>query len=293
MKITTDEALAEAALAASNWGRWGPDDELGTLNYLTAERRRHAVGLAKSGRVVSLSRETKLDAASGIPRASHDVFRYPGGGSGDYIGLVFHGHGVTHIDALCHIFARGQMYNGYSDEAVLPDGATKLSIDRLGPSGIVGRGVLLDVARVKGGPLPQSTPILPQDLEAAEQAQGLSVGEGDILFVRSGTMHEGVGEEIRSPGLHADCIPWLFQRRVAVLGGDNANDLYPSGFKRWRLPIHVAAIMYMGLHLVDNADLEPISAACAEEGRWEFLLTIAPLRFKGTTGSPVNPLAIF
>lgn len=289
MAINTDDDLAGLIPELSNWGKWGPGDQRGTLNYLTPARRAAAAGLVRSGRAVSLARETALN--EGIDRGQHEVFRYPGGGSGDFIGLVFHGYKVTHLDALCHIFGRGQLYNGYPDASIKDGGATRCSIDQLGPEGVVGRGVLLDIARVKGGPLAPGTPIYPADLEEAERAQDVAAREGDILFVRNGAGRANESE--LAAGLHADCLPWLHQRRVAVLGGDGANDVAPSGFAQWRLPIHIVGIWHMGLHLLDNADLDPLAEACAEEGRWEFLITIAPLRFKGATGSPVNPIALF
>lgn len=289
MTLKTDEDLAGLVSEVSNWGIWGPDDQLGTLNYITPEKRAAAAALVRSGRAVSLSRETALN--DDIDRGQHEVFRYPGGGCGDYIGLVFHGYRVTHLDALCHIFGRGQLYNGYPESAIAEDGVSRCSIDQLGPEGVVGRGVLLDIARVKGGPLEPGTPIYPADLEEAERAQDVAAREGDILFVRNGAGPANDGE--RAAGLHADCLSWLDQRRVALLGADGANDVAPSGFAQWRLPIHIMGIWHMGLHLLDNADLDPLAEACAEEGRWEFLITIAPLRFKGATGSPVNPIALF
>ncbi|MEX2238213.1 MAG: cyclase family protein [Dehalococcoidia bacterium] len=288
-QIKSDDDLAAIAREFSNSGRWGADDQLGALNYITPQKRARAARLVRSGRSVSLARETALN--EGVDRGSHEVFRYPGGGSGDYIGLVFHGYRVTHIDALCHIFGGGMMYNGHSPDNITEGGAAKLSIDQLGPEGVVSRGVLLDVARAKGRSLEAGTPIFPADLEEAERAQDVAAGEGDILLVRSGS--KGAPDGSQESGLHADCLPWLHQRKVAVLGGDCANDVLPNEFERWRLPIHIVGIAMMGLHLLDNADLDPLAKACEEEGRWEFLLTIAPLRFKGATGSPVNPLALF
>jgi kynurenine formamidase len=289
MPIENDEALARVAEQLTNWGRWGKEDQMGAINYITSEKRRAAAASVRSGRAVSLARETALN--DGIDRGQHEVFRYPGGGCGDFIGLVFHGYRVTHIDALCHIFGGGRMFNANDDASITEGGASRLSIDRLGPEGVVSRGVLLDIARLKGGPLELGTAIRPADLEAAEQRQGVRVEEGDILFVRTGRHAEPDGS--RASGLHAECLPWLHERRVAVLGGDCANDVIPNEFERWILPIHIVGIVNLGLHLVDNADLEPLAKACEEEGRWEFLLTIAPLRFKGATGSPVNPIALF
>jgi kynurenine formamidase len=185
------------------------------------------------------------------------------------------------------------MYNGFSVDAVTEKGAEKLGVEVMGKNGIVGRGVLLDIAALKGGALPVGSVIMPADLEAAEAAHGVTVGEGDILFVRNGA--GTANTYARGTGLHAACLPWLHQRRVALLSSDSDSDVHPPlpEFKRWSEPVHMIAIPYMGLPLLCIAGLDEISAACAEEGRWHFLITIAPWRFKGATSSPVNPLAIF
>jgi kynurenine formamidase len=153
--------------------------------------------------------------------------------------------------------------------------------------------VLLDIAALKGGALAPGSAILPADLEGAESTQKVMVGEGDILFVRNGAgarnvLHLGTG-------LHASCLPWLRERNIAVLSGDSDSDVHPAppGFRRWSEPIHMVALPYLGLPLLDNVDLEALSVRCAQESRWEFFVSVAPWRFKGATSSPVNPLAIF
>jgi kynurenine formamidase len=203
---------------------------------------------------------------------------------------------VTHLDALCHLFTpegREGMYNGFPIELVTEQGAEKLGVEVMGATGIVGRGVLLDVAALNGAPLPLGSVIMPADLEAAEAAGGVTVGEGDLVFVRNGQGARNAFE--RSTGLHASCLPWLHARNVALLSSDGDSDVHPPvpGFARWSEPVHMIAIPYMGMPLICAADLEAISAACAEERRWSFLVTVAPWRFKGATSSPVNPLAIF
>jgi kynurenine formamidase len=220
--------------------------------------------------------------------------------AGDFIGLAFHGFAVTHVDSLCHIFRDGRMYNGHSSSNVsTASGASIQSVDAI-RDGIVGRGVLLDIARLRGVDwLDPAEGVLPEDLDAAEAAAGVRVGPGDIVLCRFGTVamrnahgpSKGVFE--RRPGLHAACCPWLHERQVAALGSDSAQDLYPSGYARLRAPLHQVGIVAMGLTLVDNCDLEALGTVCAELGRWEFLLTIGALRIERGTGSPVNPIAVF
>ena len=210
--------------------------------------------------------------------------------------MIYHGFKVTHIDALCHMFTPGGkegMYNGFAVSAVTPQGAEKLGVEVMGAVGIVGRGVLLDIAAQRGGALPPGSVILPADLDAAEHAQQVTVGEGDILFVRNGAGPRNAFK--LGTGLHASCLPWLRERRVAVLSSDSDSDVHPAalGFERWSEPIHMVALPYLGLPLLDNTDLEALSMHCAQEKRWQFFVSIAPWRFKGATSSPVNPLALF
>jgi kynurenine formamidase len=298
--ITNDDGLERALPALSNWKRWGVDDQLGTLNFITAKTRLAAASLIRNGRVVPLGREVS-PTTRGLRKLSYKMYRYQDAlpeeaGCIDEIGMIYHGLAITHVDALCHIFSpqgRDGMYNGYPITDVTEEGALRLGIERIGEVGIVGRGVLLDIAAVRGGPLEEGSAILPEDLEAAERLNGVQVGEGDILFVRNGAGPRNTLQ--RSTGLHAACLPWLRDRRVAVLGTDSDSDVRPAhaGFARWSEPIHMVGIAYLGLTMLDNAELDALSAACAEEGRWAFFVTVAPWRFKGGTSSAVNPLAMF
>ncbi len=284
----------------SNWGRWGGDDQLGTLNTISAEKRTAAAGLVRSGRTVSCARPLPTEAAIDNPRPvlHHMTGTATEGWGGDFFGMAPHGYAVSHIDALCHIFHEGTIYNGYPIERVTAHGAEALSIDAL-RDGIVTRGILLDVPGTRDVPwLEAGDAIHPEDLEAAEEAAGVRVESGDVLFVRTGRwalreergawdIHEAIA------GLQAACLPWLRERDVAALGGDGVSDVTPSRAGEFRLPIHSVAIVAMGLHLLDNLDLEGLARACRKEGRWEFLLTIAPLVLVGGTASPVNPIALF
>jgi kynurenine formamidase len=296
----------------SNWGRWGQDDELGTINHIGQEQRKQAATLVRDGVAVSCARPITTGTAPDVVSpalhymvGSGEVYAgqesQPGQsqGSSDFIGMAFHGTSITHLDSLCHMFWNGQMYNGRSSALVTTQqGATANSIEVV-QDGVVGRGVLLDAARHRGvnwmGP---GEAIMPDELEAIGFGQGTKMQQGDILLVRTGDYRRRMEEGPRPPadgrpGLHASCMPWLQDRKVAVLGGDTVSDVAPSGYPNLRLPIHQIAIPHMGLWLLDNCDLEELSAACAERERWEFLFTIAPLRIQYGTGSPVNPIAMF
>jgi kynurenine formamidase len=289
--MQTDEDIDRLLPQITNWGRWGKQDQLGTVNFITARQRLKAVSLVKKGRTISLAREISVTKTDGIRRGTYEMMREEDG-SRDYVGMIFHGFALTHLDALCHAFAGpGKMYNGFSVEEVTAEGANKLGIERMAAKGISGRGVLLDIAILKGAILEPGTPIFPKDLEKAEEAQGITVEEGDILLVRTGAGARNTREQ-RS-GLHPQCLPWLHERNVAILGSDGDNDVHPSGFTRWESAMHSVAIPYMGLPLLDNAELDVLSQVCQEEKRWEFFLTIAPWRFHGATSSPVNPIALF
>ncbi len=298
--IRNEGDLERALPSLSNWGRWGKDDQFGTLNFITAQTRLAAAALIRSGRVVPLGREMGATTPQ-LRDFSYTMRRYTDAlpeeaGSIDVIGMTCHGFAVTHVDALCHVFTpsgRRGMYNGFPVEDVTPQGARRLGIEHTGAKGIVGRGVLLDVAAVKGGPLPVGSAIMPADLEAAERLHDVRVGEGDILFVRNGAGAANTYQ--RGTGLHAACLPWLHERKIAVLSSDSDSDVHPAipGFLKWTEPVHMVGIPFMGLTLLDQAELDGLADACAAEGRWAFFVSAAPWRFKGATGGAVNPLALF
>lgn len=299
---TDVDAIAEQV---RNWGRWGDDDERGALNLITDAKRAQAAALVQEGVVVSCALE--LPVRPGPDNANpvqHHITRGGDaqggnfGGSADYFAIAPHGYATTHLDALCHIFVDGKMYNGYDQAEVRSDGAQKNSI-MAGKDGIVSRGVLLDIARLRGVDwLELGEQITADDLSAAETAQGVRVEEGDILLVATGRDARRASEGAWSAadglaGLYADCLPWLHERGVATLGCDGVSDVAPSGVDGWPMPMHQVAIVAMGVHLIDNMRLDGLSAACAERDRWAFQFVLAPLRLDKGTASPVNPLAIF
>lgn len=284
----------------SNWGRWGDDDELGCLNHLRPEHTAAAAALVRSGRTVSCARPLPTEPAIDNPRPveHHMTGTATEGYGADWFGVAPHGYATSHLDALCHIFWDGRLYGGRSVELVTAHGATELGVQTL-RDGIVGRGVLLDMPALLGiGALEPGTPITISDLEAAEAHAGVRVGTGDVLLVRTGRWrwreeHGAWPAGERLAGLHASCLPWLHAREVALLGSDGVSDVHPSHIDDVRLPIHTVGIVAMGLHLLDNLDLDALAVACADEQRADFLLTVAPLILRGGTASPVNPIATF
>jgi kynurenine formamidase len=192
------------------------------------------------------------------------------------------------------------MYNGYDATDVKSTGARKNSI-MCAKDGIVGRGVLLDIPSLQGkGFVDPDHQITLADLNAAEAKSGAKVGEGDILLVYTGRDRRAretpdpPGAPVKLVGLHPETIPFLHERLIAVLGADGVHDPQPPGHvEKWPIPVHMCALVAMGVHLLDNLYLEDLAKACAEEKRWEFFLTVAPLKIVGGTGSPVNPIATF
>jgi kynurenine formamidase len=300
LRIANEEELKRALPYLSNWGRWGPDDQSGTLNFITDETRLAAAALIRTGRIVPLGREVSTTTPE-LRDFSYAMRRYEDplpeeAGCFDIIGMTCHGFAFTHLDALCHVFTpegKAGMYNGHAIENVTSQGAMKLGIEHMGVRGIVGRGILLDVADLHGGPLPIGSAIMPEDLEGAERLHGVEACEGDIVFVRNGAGARNTYR--RATGLHAACLPWLKERKVAVLSSDSDSDVHPAdpNFSLWSEPIHMVGIPYMGLTLLDHAELDALAAACSVENRWSFFVTMAPWRFKGATGSVINPLAMF
>jgi kynurenine formamidase len=284
----------------SNWGRWGDEDQLGALNLITPQVRAAAAATVRTGRTVSCARplDTVPSADNPAPVAHHMTGTATEGMGADYFAIASHGFATSHLDALCHIFHEGMLYNGYPAEAVTARGATKLGIHRL-RDGIVTRGVLLDIAAGRGvQALEPGDPIYPEDLEAAQEKAGLQVRPGDALLVRTGRWrwrqeHGAWDVGSLAAGLDASCLPWLRERDVAALGSDGVSDVLPSRVDGVGMPIHTVVIVAMGVHLLDNLDLDALATACAEESRWEFLLTVAPLVLRRGTASPVNPIALF
>jgi len=298
--IPTKAEVESYLLDRQNWGRWGADDQVGAVNLITAEKRVRAASLARSGRAVSLSREfPKNPAPNNANPAQHFMGlleRGSGGGAIDYYGISYHGQASTHLDSLCHVWNENGMWNGRRPEAEIAfDGARWGAITNWS-TGIITRGVLLDVPRFRGEPfVTQERPIHGWELEDIAKAQGVALEPGDALVVYGGReawdrVNPIWGSGNSRPGLHASCLPLIRDSDVALLVCDMM-DLAPNGYD---LPWSVHGVIFAyGVGLVDNALLEPLAAACAEEGRYHFMLMVLPLVVVGGTGSPLNPIALF
>ncbi|HEY2991789.1 MAG TPA: cyclase family protein [Methylomirabilota bacterium] len=297
----------------SNWGRWGADDQLGTVNFITPAQRKRAASLVSEGVSVSCSRPITTDITadttvqpmrfmvdSGEGRDTAGLERnLQRRGAAEFIGMVFHGYTITHVDTPAHYFWNGRMYNGRSCNLITSrEGAQVEAVDLL-RDGIVTRGVLLDVAAQKGRWLESGEGVLPEDLEAAEKAQGVRVEPGDVLLVRTGYYARRRAEGPRSPmkdgtpAVHVASLPWIRERSVAMLGTDTHNDVTPLPYPKIGNALHVVSLVAMGMWLIDNGNLEELAQACAKYRRWQFMLTVAPLVLERVTGSPVNPIAVF
>ena len=313
-QIPTEEQVLSYFQTLSNWGRWGDDDQLGTLNFLSAERTRRATALVQEGTTISCARTVPFEGAPDIPVppmhymiesgegwASGDkVSSRPSQAATDFFGMVFHGFAITHIDSLAHFFWEGKLYNGRPAHLISTSlGATVESVE-VAKDGIVTRGVLVDVPWVRGVDwVERGEGVMPEDILAAEERCGFKIEEGDMLLVRTGQLHRREVEGPVNPRVEgstacqAACLPLFHERGIAVLGSDTGNDVMPSGYPALSNPIHQVGIVAMGMWILDNPNLEQLAAACRERNRWEFMLSIGPLRLHNTTGSPVNPIAIF
>ncbi len=294
-----------------NWGRWGADDEKGTLNYITPDKVQAAAALVRSGRSVSMS--IPINTISGPDNANpalhymcttHDVDV----GSGDllhfatdFLGMQFHGDCHTHIDALCHIAYRGQLYNGLPAETVTSRGSLAQDITSYA-HGIVGRGVLIDAARYRGVKwLEPGEAVTRQEIEAIESAEGVRLGEGDIMVFRTGHHRRrlelgawdvGYTGQGRA-GLDPYSLTLLHERKVAVFLPDGDGEVVPGPMQEIQYPIHPLQVTAMGMVVADSLQFEDLAHICEAEGRWEFMVVIAPLRLPKATGSPFNPIAVF
>jgi len=304
-KTTRARDLSDAELEAmfrrcSNAGRWGRDDEKGTLNYITPARRIAAAALVKTGEVVSVGRDlsTKQSKTNAQPVSHIMMFSDANSPScGDYFTIAPHGMVVTHMDALCHFSWKDQLYNGRKrSESITASGARWGSIYAQ-REGIFTRGVLLDVAAARGVSWYQPDEyVTVADFEAAERRQRVRVDSGDAIFVRTGMerMEAELGEQDIYPraGIHAECVEWMHTRQASVYGGDCIEKLpYPS--ESFTSAMHMIVLASMGLPILDWPSLTELARTCERLNRWDYLLITAPLRLPGGTSSPINPLCLF
>lgn len=313
-----------------NWGRWGDTDELGTLNFITADKVAEAAGLVKHGRVFPLGVDFGSSGPQGAFKYRHNPIHMMTVDGGDARSLPRFGVGwsanpvaeqmagyfqddlfrfnddmvimplqcATQWDALSHVYYEDKLYNGFPADSVTSFGALHCGIDKVDGKGITSRGVLLDVVRHRGAEtfLRLGNPITPSELDDVARAQGVTVGQGDIVLVRTGWwarfLETGDGGEPGS-GLDWQCASWLHDHGIAAVAADNLMVEDPiSGVRGTLLPMHMLCLRDMGLMLGEYWDLNALAADCAADGVYEFQLIAPPLRFVGAVGSPVNPIAI-
>ena len=286
----------------SNWGRWGKDDELGTLNLVTPAKRKRAATLVKDGMPVSMAADVDTEkSADNTSPYEHTMIQLSPINAGERLSVAYHGYRHTHLDAFAHRFFDGRMWNGFSSAEVTTEGGAKKGSIYAVHNGIFTRGILVDAPRLKGVPyLEPGTRIYVDDLEAWEKKAGVKVSAGDALFIRTGrwTRRAKIGPwnaAREAAGLDASVIPWLRQRDVAVLGSETAQDAVPSpeGAEVTGLPLHDFSMIMLGIHLMDNMNLDAVAEAASSRKRWEFLLTAAPLPVRNGVGSVLNPIAVF
>jgi kynurenine formamidase len=288
-----------------NWGRWGDDDQRGTLNFVGEKEVAAAAGLVTTGRSVSLGRQ--LDTVAGPDNgrpALHYMTRMGDKGADestyymDFIGVDFHGKSASHLDSLPHVAYKGLFYNGKRATSVVGSTGSSFAPVSSLAQGIVARGVLLDAARARHVDWVEAPCALgADDLQAIAGELGVEVRRGDVVLLRTGHMRRrrALGPwdpDLADAGLATSGLEWLAENEIALLGGDGDSDARPSPVEGIGGPIHVLSIAAMGMCLLDNLDLESLSEACGEAGRFEFLLVVAPLIVPGGTGSPVNPIAV-
>lgn len=296
---TSSDAL-EVAARCDNRGRWGRDDQLGTLNLVTPEVRVRAAALVRTGEVVSLAKPLDELPSAVNPRPVWHVMHLETErpyAAADGLHLQVHGLGSTHLDALGHMYLDGVGYNGFrQDETVLMGGLAALDVTAMA-AGVVTRGVLLDVAAAAGVPwLDPGTVVDAAMLQAAADLHDTTISAGDALVVHVGlerreSVHGPEDPRVRA-GLDLSAVEWLHEHDVALYTGD-CIERFPETPGPVPMPLHQIGIARMGLALLDAPTLTGLLACCARLDRWTFLLTLAPLVVRGGTGSPVNPLAVF
>ena len=235
----------------------------------------------------------RLMSETGADQQFPGAFHY----ADDYVFMPL--QSASQWDGLAHVFYDDQLYNGFPASDVGPYGAKHCSIDKLA-KGIVGRGVLLDIARLKGVEwLEAGAAITPDDLDAAAARQGVEIKSGDILLFRTGWRTKFVTEGDAAafmagePGLGLACCQWIHDHEIAVVASDNwAIEVLPGEIDTELLPVHMILIRDMGVTLGEILDLDELAADCESDGVWEFLLTAPPIKFTAAVGSPINPLAI-
>lgn len=291
----------------SNTGRWGPNDARGTLNFLTPSQVAAAAKLVTTGETVSCSRKlaprpTKRPGSEFLHKMASSGESAPAEGEGfgaDWFALGFHGFEHTHLDSHAHVFWNARMYNDVpASQCRTTEGALSGGVESVF-SGIIGRAIFFDGPQHRRVPyLDVDDVITPEDLDLWFSRHAITPQDGDSLWLRAGrdkaeAADGGWDQDNGSPGLDIDCLQWLYDKNIAALVSDTANESRPSPVEGVSNPFHVVTISSMGMWLVDNAEFGTLSQVCEASGRYEFFSTVVPLALRRATGSPVNPIAIF
>ncbi|MFE2427376.1 cyclase family protein [Streptomyces sp. NPDC059373] len=297
------------AKRVNNWGRWGEDDEIGTLNLITDEVVRQAAATVRTGRRIPLALPLQQDGVQtgmipGRVNPLHTMVMLnwemfgPGTVATSDDAVTMGLQAATHWDGLTHVSHSGRIYNGRpADSVTAHAGAAFSGIEKV--TSLVSRGVLLDVARARDAQrLPGGHAVTPEDLEAAEELTGTRVRSGDIVLVRTGQIQLCLAGDkhayaFPSPGLSVRTPEWFHARDVAAVANDTLTfEIFPPEIENLWLPVHALDLVEMGMLQGQNWNLEALSEACADAGRYEFLLDATPEPFVGGTGSPVAPVAV-
>lgn len=292
----------------SNWGRWGPDDELGAANFITPAKRTAAARLVREGISVSLAHDIPQEQApEGGAFLEREVLNIRSGGASDRYAYTGTYHGVvhSHLDSVaCHVMYEGKGYNGFAMEEIEEAGGCPRGSIHALRNGVFTRGILFDATLLPGrgqpgGWVEPGTVIRAADLEELERIQGVRVEPGDVILLHTGRWlrRDAVGAWPTSEGVagyHGDVAYFLKERGVSFIGHDMWNDAYPHEFSdEVALPLHELALVSLGVGIFDNLDFGELAAVAKRLNRYEFLLTAAPLRIEMGMGSPLNPIATF
>ena len=292
----------------SNKGKWGDKDKKGTVNYIDNDKILNALKLPKKGISVSLSFNITQDSSEinhsdfdEITKYNHQAssveFRGYDWASDNY-SISYHGFTVSHMDGLAHLAQDGKLYNGYDASKITPQGFEELGIEAFS-DGIISKGVLIDIPLLYGKEyLDAGTKITINDILKFEEKYNVKIEKGDVVLVRTGRWSEksikGDSDYSKiSAGVDYKIVSLLDDRQASVLGSDGTNDVQPSGIPEEGNPVHKLTLVSMGMPLLDNLNLEQISKEAKKQNKWEFFISVQPLRFKGGTGSPVNAIALF
>jgi kynurenine formamidase len=289
----TKQQLERWLTELSNRGRWGKDDERGALNLITAAKRRDAAALVKTGEVISLARDLAREKAFTV-----QVVVSPDGTASETHTIRYHSTDFTHLDSLCHVSHDDRIYNDFSFRETVSNtgGCTKAGLGPLA-AGILTRAVLLDIPRLKGVPyLEPGTSIYAEDIEAWEKLAGIKISAGDAILLHTGRwLHRRqFGASPRMSGFDPSVAPLLKARDVALIGADGNGDVNARGLvPGFDFAFKKMALVVLGAPLLNALDLEQLAATAAKQNRWEFMLIVAPTPVSVSTGSIINPVAVF